>query len=359
MTSLTALLLPSAATEDTANAAIVVLHEQCKTVSAEQSSASAASADHYPLKYISNSLIVSASASSRLFASAASVLLCFARMQQHPERAALVARLADPMMSFSTATAIRSLHDYLLHRSQRNATASHANPCPHADEDLIALSRAEHEQTSAAAVVALLLLRLNIEGNASTSSAGSSAVICRSSSLLLDLAFALPPATTPDIASLLSTACLATVAGSTFTQPTRADEILAFASKDFLRMMDLLPLVGAPQQLQILKCAHAVMLASPASRAAFRLHGASAVAATVEVMMGEPSLGATAAAAASVLPFICSDRIDDPVNVTAIPTLYSSAATKIKSVLSCADFTHWTASVLEGLVDLLYSCRSP
>jgi hypothetical protein len=280
-------------------------------------------------------------------------------MQQHPENPAFLARLARPSASFSTASAAHSLRHFALSRAQSNANFSHAGPCPHADEDLIATSRAAREQSSAAALVALLALRSNnIAGNISSSSDSSDSVlIFRSSSLFLDLVRLLPPAATTDLATLLSTACVAAVEAPSSAWPMRAEDVTAFASADFWRLMDLLSLVEHPQQQLILSCARVVMRASAAARAAFRSHGASAVAAAVTVMKRHASLGAAASAAASVLPFICSDRIEYPVNITAFPTLFSSAASTIKSVSSCAQFTPWTASILEGILDLLHACR--
>jgi hypothetical protein len=124
-----------------------------------------------------------------------------------------------------------------------------------------------------------------------------------------------------------------------------------------LRLLHLLLLVEAPRQLQVFSCARGLLLASATARAALRSHGASAVAAAVTIMMGQPPPGAAAAAAAAILPFMCSDHIDDPVNLTAIPSLFSSASIILKSVSTCADFTPWTASILESVLDLLYSCR--
>jgi hypothetical protein len=153
LTSLTALLLPSAATSATIQAALSALHEQCRTISAIQQSASA---DFYPLKYISDSVLLSAKASSRLFASAAGVLLCCARMQQHPDNPALLSLLADSASSFSTSIAIASINYFVLHQGQRNASSSRAGPCPHAEEELMTLGHLAQQQIDAASAVALV-----------------------------------------------------------------------------------------------------------------------------------------------------------------------------------------------------------
>lgn len=123
-------------------------------------------------------------------------------------------------------------------------------------------------------------------------------------------------------------------------------------------MMELLPSVQAAQQLHILTCANSVMRVSSTARAFFRSRGDSAVAAAVDVMINKTTSGPTAAAAASILPFICSDFIDAPVNTTALPALFPTAAAAMRSVSTCDQLSPSFVSVLEGIADLLYSCRS-
>jgi hypothetical protein len=221
---------------------------------------------------------------------------------------------------------------------------------------LIEYGNLQHASSSAADVVALLLLRVNRSGDMSIISSKDHSEVFMSSQLLLDLVPLLPAATS-DIISLLSAACVtaAAVPSLWHNSTSQAND---FAAGGFLRMMDLLPSVHAAQQLHILTCANSVMQASSTARAYFRSHGDSAVASAVAVMMNKTTSGPTAAAAASILPFICSDFIDAPVNTTALPALFPTAATVMKSVSTCAQLSPSFVSVLEGIVDLLYSCRS-
>jgi hypothetical protein len=365
---LTALLLPSAASEDTRSAVLLVLHEQCETIAAAQQTASVEATAQYPLLSISNLAISSIQAPFpfRLFAPAARLLLCCSRMHLHTESQALGLRLADPTRSFSTSTAIHFLRRFSSNQYQNVTNVSHhwhsatgTGRCPHTEEDLIATHNTKHLQAAVVDVVGLLLHRMNLGGNISGSM--FSTEIFGHSLMLLDLIPLLPPTAIPDIMTLLSTACVA-VANDPSNWHNRSSDFGNVASKSVLRMMDLLAAVPAPQQLQILTCARSVMVSSAHVRAEYRSRGATATEAAVEIMMGHSSSGvaaaSAAAAAASVLPFVCSDRIEVSVDTTAYPTLFPSSAARVESVSSCNHLSPANVSVLEGIMDFMYSCRS-
>lgn len=357
LVSLTSLLLPAAARYDLRQAVLIALHEQCESIAAAQQTPSAEAKPRYPLQSISNHVFATTDAAPHLFPSAARVLFCCARMLHHPDTPALASRLADPSRSFSTATAIQFLRRFVLHRGQDPSNVSGTTRCPHTDEDVLASHTATHHQAAVVDALALLLHRINRGDN--TSSISTAAEVFGSSILILDLIPLLPPPATSHIISLLSAAC---TAAATTTDASvgrsRQVDVAAHTSQSVLRMLGLLASVSAPQQLQILTCARGAMQASAAVRAAFRLRGAPAVAAAVVIMMDQTSSEA-AAAAASVLPFICSGRIETPVNISLFPSLFPSSAARIKATTSCTHLSPANVSVLEGIIDLLHSCRSP
>jgi hypothetical protein len=227
LVSLTSLLLPTAARIDTRKAALLALHQQCRSVAASQGQSADESIAQYPMTSIVRSVIASIQSAARVLPSAARVLRCCSLMQHHPDHHHTVSRLTDPSLSFSSSIAIQSLRHFVLNQGrepeqtgggggggggeEEEEEEEVAGPCPHADEDLIEYDNMQHAVSAAADIVALLLLRVNRSGDMGIISSRDHSEVFMSSQLLLDLVPLLPAATS-DIISLLSAACVTAAA---------------------------------------------------------------------------------------------------------------------------------------------------
>jgi hypothetical protein len=356
---LVSMLLPSSALSLAATKAVLVsLLEQCVSISATEPAASGQDVAVFPLSFISDSLINASASHHHLFPSIARILLCFSRMQIHPEHPALIQRLVDPKQSFTTSTAMQHLRQAArsLSVSPTPANISDGGSCSLVDAESM-----DDAQAAAADVVSLLLLRVerwhDVGDPSKISILNSSLVdIFADSRLLLDLTPVLHPAAAPDIIALIATSCVIAADRSLLVADSSHFEY--FSTRGWLRMMGSLPQLDAAQQSHVLSCAVSVMQVSAAARTVFREDGTSVVSAIVDVMTDETNAQADAgASAARVLPFICSDHLSTPVNVSGIPTLFPAARAVIHSASTCLPLTPAASSTLESVIEFLHSCR--